>query len=84
MSSRPIQKRFLEHRNKRVKSTKMYQGNVILVYAECIEVRTKHEGFKQAFEREKKIKHMSTARKKKLIETNKEKTKQLIDKYFDL
>jgi putative endonuclease len=54
-------RRFLEHKDKKVKSTKRYKGNIKLVYYELA------NNFKEARNRELEIKKLSRKEKRKLI-----------------
>lgn len=74
--------RYQEHKNRKSKYTRRYNGCVHLEYVEMVEGRNKKDVFRRAHKLEKKYKKYSQKRKKKLIEINRERTNELIERYM--
>ncbi|HEC38121.1 hypothetical protein LCGC14_0797870 [marine sediment metagenome] len=81
LSAHP-QKRYMQHKKCRVKSTKRFHGNVIIEYLEELNHRDKKTLGSIAWHREKKVKRLSRPRKEQMIKLNRDRTNNLIEKYI--
>lgn len=82
MSNDPS-RRFTEHKRSKCKSTKRFNGNVIMVYLERLEHRDKKTVASMAWKREKQIKKWGRPKKKNLIKIHRIRTAQLMRKYLN-
>ena len=83
MSTR-IAARLEEHRNKRCRTTKRFNGNVSIGYLERFEARTKTEAISIAHGRELKIKNIKRNKKEMLMRLNRNRTIELMERYIDV
>ena len=82
MTLRP-KERYYEHKNKKCKYTKRYNGYLYIEYLELVPIKNKKEFYSKTRKREKQIKKMGQERKERLIKIKKSKTLELMNKYMD-